>query len=215
MGIFNKITDIINSNLNHILDKAQDPIKMANLMVNEMEDTLVELKSNMARVMAEQKTLNRTIQQTTKDVEFYSSKAKLAVAEGKDELARRVIEQSLSEEKKLDHLIKNDKELTHELDSYREDLNHLEQKIREGRERLDSLKSRARTANSKLKVETQLEKAQKHIALDRFEALESQIDRIEADGEVSKLSKDSLKQELAELEQNKEVEERLSKLKNK
>jgi len=214
MGIFNKITDIINSNLNHILDKAQDPIKMANLMVNEMEDTLVELKSNMARVMAEQKTLNRTIKQTSKDIEFYSSKAKLAVSESKDDLARRVIEQSLSEEKKLEHLINNDNELSQELDSYRDDLNQLEQKIREGRERLDSLKSRARKAESKLKVGNQLEKAQKHIDLNRLETLESQIDRIEADGEVSKFTQQSLKQELVDLEQNKEIEDRLSKLKN-
>jgi phage shock protein A len=215
MGIFNKITDIINSNLNHILDKAQDPIKMDNLMVNEMEDTLVELKSNMARVMAEQKTLNRSIKQTSKDIEFYSSKAKLAVTEGKDDLARRVIEQSLSEEKKLEHLINNDKELSLELNSYKDDLNQLERKIREGRERLDGLKSRARAAESKLKVGNQLEKAHKQIDLERLEALENQIDRIEAEGEVNQLAQRSLKQELAELEQNKEVEERLSKLKNK
>ena len=77
MGIFSKIADIINSNVNHILDKSQDPVKMANLMINEMEDTLVELKSNMARVMAEQKTLRRNMKRVQSEVDFFSNKAEL------------------------------------------------------------------------------------------------------------------------------------------
>lgn len=215
MGIFSKIADIINSNLNHILDKAQDPIKMANLMINEMEDTLVELKSNMARVMAEQKTLKRNMDRIQDDLNFYSNKAELAVTEGKEELARKVIEQSIAEEKKMELLKKRNGELEDELNSYREDLNQLEEKIHEARDRLQSLKSRADSAKSKKKVGDHLEKARKQMDMSRFDILENQIDRLESEGQIEMKQHKNLKQEIAELEHKKEVDARLAALKQK
>lgn len=215
MGIFSKIADIINSNVNHILDKAQDPIKMANLMVNEMEDTLIELKSNMARVMAEQKTLQRNIMRVQKEIDFFSNKAELAVKEGNEDLAKKVIEQSLVEEKKIDTLKKRDGELEDELASYREDLTQLEEKIHEARERLETLRSRAQSAQSKKKVGDHLSKARKQMDMSRFDVLENQIDRLESEGEIEVREHKSLKQEIADMEHSKEVEARLAALKNK
>jgi phage shock protein A len=215
MGIFSKITDIINSNLNHILDKAQDPIKMANLMINEMEDTLVELKSNMARVMAEQKTLHRNMNRVQDDLNFYTNKAEMAVSEGQEELARKVIEQSIAEEKKIELLKKRNGELEDELQSYREDLLHLEEKIHEARDRLQSLKSRADSAKSKKKVGDHLEKARKQMDLSRFDVLENQIDRLESEGQIEMKQQKNLKQEIAEMEHRKEVDARLAALKQK
>ena len=215
MGIFSKIADIINSNVNHILDKSQDPVKMANLMINEMEDTLVELKSNMARVMAEQKTLRRNMKRVQSEVDFFSNKAELAVEEGKEELAKKVIEQSISEEKKIDLFNKRDDELEDELNSYREDLQRLEQKIHEAKNRLQSLNSRNEAAKSKKKVGDHLDKVRKQMDLSRFDALENQIDCLESEGDIEVKQHKSLKQEIADLEQKKEVEERLAAIKKK
>jgi phage shock protein A len=139
----------------------------------------------------------------------------MAVSEGQEELARKVIEQSIAEEKKIELLKKRNGELEDELQSYREDLLHLEEKIHEARDRLQSLKSRADSAKSKKKVGDHLEKARKQMDLSRFDVLENQIDRLESEGQIEMKQQKNLKQEIAEMEHRKEVDARLAALKQK
>ena len=91
MGIFTRFRDIISSNLNAMLDKAEDPEKLIRLMIREMEDTLVEIKTACAGVMAGGKKIKRQIGSLGARAQYWEEKAELAVNKGRDDLAREAL----------------------------------------------------------------------------------------------------------------------------
>lgn len=216
MGIFSRIGEIINANINNMLDRAEDPEKMIRLMIHEMEDTLTEVKSSAAEVIAERIRIERRLRETVRERDEWEARAALALEKGREDLAREALERKLSYDGKIAEVQKRQDEATATVTEYQEDIRRLEEKLSSAYRRKKELLTQMKRAKARHKVEDNLAKARSASAFDRFEAYNERLDRMEAEIEVNRAApSDGLVDRFKELENSSVVDEELSKLKAK
>jgi len=216
MGIFTRFSDIVNSNLNAILDKAEDPEKIVRLMIQEMEDTLVEVRSAAARSIADKKDLNRKLETLEREQQEWESKAELALRKGREDLAKAALIEKSRAGAAAD-AVKGDYSAVDEgLAKLNDDIGRLESKLADAKARQKALLARHKTANSRLAARKRIHDYKIDDALVRFEQYTRRIDDVEGRVEAYDLGlpKD-LKHEFANLEADESVSEELAALKKR
>lgn len=215
MGIFSRFADIVNSNISALLDKAEDPEKMIRLIIQEMEDTLVEVRSNSAKAMADKKELVRKIEALDNQVHDWTDKATLALAKQREDLARA----ALIEKQKLEANTKGLKtELTlvnETIDKLTDEISKLEAKILETRAKQQALAIRSQAAGDRRDIQRQLHNGKSEAAMAKFEQFSRKIDELEAEADLyaQSSSAQSLEQQFAELKAQDEIEQELERMK--
>ena len=179
MGIFTRFSDIVNSNINAILDKAEDPEKIVRLMIQEMEDTLVEVRSAAARSIADKKDLNRKLAHLEREQSEWDGKAELALRKGREDLAKAALVEK-SRAASAAEIIRSDYAAVDEgLTKLNEDISRLEAKLEDAKTRQKALLARHKTANSRLAARKKIHDYKIDDAMIRFEQYTRRIDDVE------------------------------------
>ena len=216
MGIFSRFSDIVNSNINSILEKAEDPEKIVRLMIQEMEDTLVEVRSAAARAIADRKEAARKLTRLEAESSDWQQKAELALDKNRDDLARAALAEKSAAEKAADSLREQLGHLSEGLDKLNNDIAKLEEKLADAKNRQKALVMRHQTATRRLKVREKLHDYKIEDALVRFEQFERKMETVEGRVEAYDLGlKKDLSNQFTSLESEEQVEAELVQLKQR
>lgn len=214
MGIFTRFSDIVNSNINALLDKAEDPEKMVRLIIQEMEDTLVEVRSTSAKTIAEKKELQRVVSRLEEDVADWQAKAELALSKEREDLARAAL---VERQKAADQAAAVNADIAN-LDSHisklQDEVAQLQEKLADAKARQKTMLMRQQTVASRLEVKKSLDSTRLQDAMYKFERYEQKIDNLEAQVESYDLGKKTLRDEFAELAAQDKIDSELAAFKS-
>jgi phage shock protein A len=216
MTIFSRLGDIVNANLNALLDRAEDPGKLIRLVIQEMEDTLVEVRSGAVRMIAERKELERRIARLAADRDDWQKKAEFALTRDREDLARgallakaQIVRGIEDAQKQLDQVVAG-------LEQQNQDIGTLQAKLLDAKSREKILLTRKTTAQAQLKLRGKIHDDRVTDAFQKFEKVEQALDEMEGRVEAYDLGRArTLNDEFADLEADQAVNDELAALKAK
>jgi len=213
MGIFSRMNDIINSNLTSLLDRAEEPEKIIRLVIQEMEDTLVEVRSDAARTIAAKKKQQRRIDRLSDEIVEWERKAELAVSKGREDLARAALNEKNSLEQGVELLTREMEELEIQLSKLNVDIGNLQKKLDDAKARQKTIAMKHDTVASRLQTREKLHDRRIDDAMSKFDDLERKMDNAEGRVDSFDLGRSkTLQDEFAELEAEDKIDEELAKI---
>jgi phage shock protein A len=213
MSIFSRMSDIINANLNSLLDKAEDPEKMVRMIVQEMEETLVEVRTTSARTIADKKELVRRRDWLSQEAQEWERKAEVAIRKGREDLARGALVEKNKAAESVDAVDHEMVFLDETLAKLSDDTAALQAKIKDAKSRQHAIILRGKAAKSRLGVRRQLHETNIDDAIQRFEHYERKMDDLEGQVEAYDLGRRTLSDEIDELEGDEDIDAELASLK--
>ena len=212
MNAFKRIHDIFSSNVNHALDKMEDPSKMIRYTIVEMEESLAKAKDSAAKTLSDIKAREVELKSGKEAVSRWEVRAQLAVKNGKDDLAREAISEKQKVESKVTSLETEISELRNISASQEAQIAKLVEKIEEIKGKERTLVARAQHAKEKIKIEKQISSTDCGDAIRRFNEMEEKVERLEAQAAVAAKNFEN-EARFSEMEANDSVDKELQELK--
>ena len=216
MGIFSRMTDIINSNINSMLDQAEDPEKMIRLIIQEMEDTLVEVRSSSARVLADRKAAARRLEQVEAEAGSWEDKARLAISKGREDLARAALQEKRAIEGEVAIVAAELQATDEHIGQLNDEVAQLQQKLSDAKAKQKALLMRSKTVESRIKVKRHMQREALDGAFQRFEYFERRMDNLEGQLESMDIGREvspDLASEIDSLQEDANITDELERLK--
>ncbi len=215
MSIFSRLSDIINSNISALLDKAENPEKMIRMVIQEMEETLVEVRSCAAKIIADKKSLTRRAEQLKKQASDWETKAELALSKGREDLAKAALLEKSNINTGIEVTEKDLTKLNETLDKLSVEIEQLQAKLNDARARQKTIVMRTKATRSRVDVNRHLSSYTIDNAMDKFEYYEKKIDQMEGQMDSAYIEQRGLQSEFDELEKSDSIDKELQAMKDK
>ena len=184
-------------------------------IIQEMEDTLVEVRSASAKTLANKKEIVSQINKYESDVAEWQGKAELALSKDREDLARAALQEKKKSAEAAESLSKELSVVDEQISKLQDEIGQLQDKLADAKTRQKAIIMRQKTASSRLDVKRTLDSTKVDNAMGRFEQYERKIDDLESQVDAYDLGKKTLNDEFAELESGDKIDEELAALKAK
>lgn len=215
MGIFSRISDIVNANLNSLLDSAENPEKMIRLVIQEMEETLIEVRTNSAKILAEKKEFIRRNDRLVKQAEDWQLKAELALSKDREDLAKAALVEKSTVNTMIEAIDNDLDKLDETLDRLTDEIEQLQIKLNDAKARQKVILMRTRATQSRVSVSQRISQSNVDTAINKLDYFEKKIEQMEGQIEAENLGQSSLHSEFEELEIQDKIDQELAALKTK
>ncbi len=185
MGLFSRLGTLIRSNMNELINRAEDPEKMLNQVLVDMKTQLVEARKQVAIAIADEKRIKRQLDQETTKAADWEKKAMLAVKTGDDELARAALKRKSDHETIAEQLSQQWELQKTSVEQLKEALRGLELKIEEAKRKRNLLVSRQKRAEAQQTINDTLANIHGTSAFDTFERMADRVTQLEAEAEAT------------------------------
>ena len=210
MGLIDRLSRLIRANLNAFVSEAEDPVKILDQSVADMQEDLVKLRQAVAIAIASQKRLDNQANQAKEQIQNWFSRAELAIKKGEEDLAREALNRKKTFQETFESLSTQFKTQNSQVEKLKKSLLLLERKISEARTKKDMLKARAQAANAQQKIQSAVGDLSSKSAMAAFERMEDKVEALEASGQAAlELAGEDLESKFSALEGGDEIEKEL------
>ena len=216
MSFFNRVRDLVSANLNAMLDRAEDPEKMVNEYIRQLNENLYEAKTRVAAAMADETKLHNKMVQFQAEADQWESKAEAALRATDEELAKQALARKLQSQKLADSYKQQYESQDQQVEELQDSLVKLEARIAEAKSKRDLIVAKRNRAETQEAIQRTVRGLSSSNAMDKLGQLESRVDDQLAQADaMAKLEKGTLESRFADLEADQELNSELEALKRR
>ncbi|MDB9313585.1 PspA/IM30 family protein [Spirulina sp. CS-785/01] len=214
MGLFDRISRVVRANLNDVVSKAEDPEKILEQSIVDMQEDLVQLRQAVAKAIASQKRTETQYNNNQSQANQWQQRAQLALSKGDEDLAREALQRKKGYGDTAAQLKQQLDNQSQQVQTLKRNLTQLESKISEAKTKKDMLKSRAQAAKANEQLNSAMSNINTSGSMAAFERMEDKVVELEARSQAShELAGADLESQFAALESGSDVDDELSAMK--